>query len=200
MREGLVAVDHVGSSVMQFPPELNQYDVLIDSYIVNHPDPEYDKNIANFLRADKGLLCSSMNVYDGYSGGNEFLSKYGIAWVSKSINFGSSQDGAAGIPINHTQLDLPIADSAIMRVTQGGGVSDQDGYTIALLFATDQASTPLISTFLQFRQTGSYFRYLGKFFNLSFGASLLVDPPCHTMEIPGDRISAQAGEPLNVES
>jgi len=38
------------------------------------------------------------------------------------------------------------------------------------------------------------------FFNLSFGANLLIDPPCHTMEPPGDRISAQAGEPLNVES
>jgi len=38
------------------------------------------------------------------------------------------------------------------------------------------------------------------FFNLSFGANLLLDPPGRTMERPGDRISAQADEPLNVES
>jgi len=35
------------------------------------------------------------------------------------------------------------------------------------------------------------------FFNLSFGANLVFDPPCRTMEIPGDRISAQAGELAN---
>jgi len=40
---------------------------------------------------------------------------------------------------------------------------------------------------------------LREFFNLSFGANLLLDPMCHTMEIPGDRLSAQAGEPPNVE-
>jgi len=38
------------------------------------------------------------------------------------------------------------------------------------------------------------------FSNLSSGANLLFDLLCHPMEIPGDRISAQAGEPLNVES
>jgi len=40
------------------------------------------------------------------------------------------------------------------------------------------------------------------FFNLSFGANLLLDPPYHTMEILGDRLSAQAGDgdPLNVDA
>jgi len=38
------------------------------------------------------------------------------------------------------------------------------------------------------------------FFNLSFGANLLLNPPCYTMEIPGDRLSAQTGEPLNVDA
>ena len=38
------------------------------------------------------------------------------------------------------------------------------------------------------------------FFNLSFGANLLVDPLCYTMEIPGDPLSTQAGEPLKIDA
>jgi len=42
--------------------------------------------------------------------------------------------------------------------------------------------------------------YLRGFFNLSFGANLLLDPPFLTMEIPGDRLYAQASEPVNVDA
>jgi len=163
-REGLTTVDNVGYYVMNFPDKLNEYDVLIDSYIARHPYSQYDKNIADFLKAGKGLLGSTLNNFDYHSVrrhsyyGNQLLSKYGIAWVSQTINFGPVQVGD-GVPINRTQLDFPKADLAINRVTQGGEVSDQDLYTIGHLFDTAPTSEPLISAFLQFRQTKSYFRY-----------------------------------------